>query len=456
MISILEVLVSFHHDALSATRVGEALETLGLLLSSLSEYIIVTSSNLSYSDNDDDDYDGDALASGGNNLSVDYLYSIVSKTLSAIQILSKYFPYEIDNFVDANGLLACIRILRIVPSAKAGSPKSMMASIALETMRGLCASHSVFNSKNNSSVWPLPDVRNVLCDRKLLSIIASCLLARDEKIVGQTATLIGIIIENNAAVIGKLYLNGIFYFALMYDGNASRTIDAISCLLKMTHEHQVFPLKNNVRRSGQKSYLSFILPDALVCYLSSHTHQEFAKILVGDYDTPEAIWSPKMRQYMVSQLKEHVRDYYQALLNFSTKQFNRNHNLILGLTEDSEAINNQCFYYHYDPIPPIHYPQLSEEMYCCGYYLRNLCNFEKFSSWKIHDPVELLRAVLDAWRAEKTKAQGDDIMSFSEASLILGLDISTKAKIDALNKKILRKVYFKLARIYHPDQLSCF
>ena len=459
LLSILEVLVSFHHDALAATRVGEALNTLGDLLSSLSEFIEVNAAenhgfylheNSDVDDDMEDDLNNSSSGSGGSS---DYLFSIISKTLSAIQILGKYFPYEIDNFVDANGLNACIRILRVVPSAKAGSPESMMASRSLETLRGLCASHSVFNPKNNASVWPLPTVRTMLCSKALLPIIASCLLARDEKIVGQAATLIAIIIENNASVIGKLYLTGIFYFALIYDGNATRTVEAISCLLKMTHEHQVFPLKNNLRRNGQKSYLSFILPDALVCFLSTHSYQEFATILVGDYDTPEAIWSPEMRQYMVSQLKEHVRDYYKSILSFSTKQVNNNKsNFMTGYNENADKISNKAFFYHYDPIPPIHYPQLSEEMYCCGYYLRNLCNFEKFPSWKIHDPVELLRAVLDAWRTEKTKAQGDDTMSFTEASLILGLDISTKAKVAALDKKILRKTYFKLARLYHPDR----
>ena len=70
----------------------------------------------------------------------------------------------------------------MVPSAKAGSPESMMASRSLETLRGLCASHSVFNPKNNASVWPLPTVRTILCSKALLPIIASCLLARDEKL----------------------------------------------------------------------------------------------------------------------------------------------------------------------------------------------------------------------------------------------------------------------------------
>ena len=132
-----------------------------------------------------------------------------------------------------------------------------------------------------------------------------------------------------------------------------------------------------------------------------------------------------------------MRDYCRSILSFSTQLRNSTipSTLLYSTGEDEDEIANQSFVYCYDPVPPIHYPQLSEEMYCCGYYLRNLCNATKFPSWEIHDPVGLLRAVLDAWRAEKTKAQGDDTMSFTEASRILGLDISNKTAIQAMNKK---------------------
>ena len=58
---------------------------------------------------------------------------------------------------------------------------------------------------------------------------------------------------------------------------------------------------------------------------------------------------------------------------------------------------------------------------------------------------------VDAWRAEKTKAQGDDTMSFAEASRILGLDTSNKAAVQAMNKKCCER-HGKLARMYHPDR----
>ena len=117
-------------------------------------------------------------------------------------------------------------------------------------------------------------------------------------------------------------------------------------LIKMTHEHQVFPLRNNLKRSGQKSYLSFILPDALVCYLSTHSAKEFAKILVGDYDTPEAIWSPEMRQYMVSQLRDHVRDYCRSILSFSTQLRNSTipSTLLYSTGEDEDEIASKVLY----------------------------------------------------------------------------------------------------------------
>ena len=41
LLSILDVLVAFHHDALEAMRIGVALNTLGLLISSLSKHFMV-------------------------------------------------------------------------------------------------------------------------------------------------------------------------------------------------------------------------------------------------------------------------------------------------------------------------------------------------------------------------------------------------------------------------------
>ena len=43
----------------------------------------------------------------------------------------------------------------------------------------------------------------------------------------------------------------------------------------------------------------------------------------------------------------------------------------------------------YCPIPVISYPQLENELFCSIYYLRHLCNTERFPNWPIRNPVSL-------------------------------------------------------------------
>ena len=49
------------------------------------------------------------------------------------------------------------------------------------------------------------------------------------------------------------------------------------------------------------------------------------------------------------------------------------------------------------PIPTIGYEPLERELFCSIYYLRNLCNENKFPDWKIDQPVKLLKDCLEAW-----------------------------------------------------------
>lgn len=45
--------------------------------------------------------------------------------------------------------------------------------------------------------------------------------------------------------------------------------------------------------------------------------------------------------------------------------------------------------YQYCPIPMIQYPQLENELFCNIYYLRHLCDTQKFPDWPILEPVRL-------------------------------------------------------------------
>lgn len=45
----------------------------------------------------------------------------------------------------------------------------------------------------------------------------------------------------------------------------------------------------------QRSVLGSMLPEAMVCYLENYEAERFSEIFLGEFDTPEAIWSSEMR-----------------------------------------------------------------------------------------------------------------------------------------------------------------
>jgi DnaJ family protein C protein 13 len=46
--------------------------------------------------------------------------------------------------------------------------------------------------------------------------------------------------------------------------------------------------------------------------------------------------------------------------------------------------------YQYCPMPVINYPQLENELFCNIYYLKHLCDKQRFPDWPIKDPVSVL------------------------------------------------------------------
>lgn len=56
-----------------------------------------------------------------------------------------------------------------------------------------------------------------------------------------------------------------------------------------------FVLKTKGQDVFQRSILGHILPEAMVCYLENYEPEKFSEIFLGEFDTPEAIWSSEMR-----------------------------------------------------------------------------------------------------------------------------------------------------------------
>lgn len=48
--------------------------------------------------------------------------------------------------------------------------------------------------------------------------------------------------------------------------------------------------------------LGSMLPEAMVCYLENYEAEHFSEIFLGEFDTPEAIWSSEMRYIIIDQM----------------------------------------------------------------------------------------------------------------------------------------------------------
>lgn len=70
-----------------------------------------------------------------------------------------------------------------------------------------------------------------------------------------------------------------------------------------------------------------------------------------------------MRRHMIEKLASHLADFTPRLMS------------------------NTRALYHYCAIPHITYPQLQHELFCDIYYLKHLCDMERFPDWPVKDPV---------------------------------------------------------------------
>ena len=104
----------------------------------------------------------------------------------------------------------------------------------------------------------------------------------------------------------------------------------------------------------QKSVLGPLLPEAMVAYLENHGVDKFSEIFLGEFDTPEAIWSAAMRRHLIERIALHLADFSPRLLS------------------------NTRALYDYCAIPAITYPTLETELFCNVYYLRNLTDEQRY------------------------------------------------------------------------------
>ncbi|CAN6283815.1 unnamed protein product [Urochloa humidicola] len=298
-------------------------------------------------------------------------------------------------------------------------------------------------------VTPTPRVKHILSSPRCLPHVAQVMLTGEPSIVEAAASLLKAIVTRNPKAMIRLYSTGAFYFALAYPGS---NLLSIAQLFSATHTYQAFHGGEEAAVSSslplaKRSVLGGLLPESLLYVLERSGPSAFAGAMVSDSDTPEIIWTHKMRaENLIHQVLQHLGDFPHKLAQHC-------HSL-----------------YDYAPMPPVTYPNLKDEMWCHRYYLRNLCDEIRFPNWPIVEHVEFLQSLLVMWREELTRRPMDlseeeacQILEISLDDLVLGENGSSKQsselslansgnKIENIDEEKLKRQYRKLAIKYHPDK----
>ncbi|XP_023749692.1 dnaJ homolog subfamily C GRV2 [Lactuca sativa] len=320
---------------------------------------------------------------------------------------------------------------------------------ALSILHSMVSSHSDIDDAGEI-VTPTPRVKRILSSPRCLPHIAQAMLSGEPAIVEVSAALIKAVVTRNPKAMIRLYSTGVFYFALAYPGSNLLTI---AQLFSTTHVHQAFHGGEEAAVSSslplaKRSVLGGLLPESLLYVLERSGPTAFAAAMVSDSDTPEIIWTHKMRaDNLIHQVLQHLGDFPQKL-----------------------SQHCHCLY-DYAPMPPVTYPELRDEMWCHRYYLRNLCDEILFPNWPIVEHVEFLQSLLVMWREELTRKPMD--LSEEEACKILEISLSEvtrdesdksysngnledtsslSKRIENIDEEKLKRQYRKLAMKYHPDK----
>ncbi|KAG7023563.1 DnaJ-like subfamily C GRV2, partial [Cucurbita argyrosperma subsp. argyrosperma] len=326
---------------------------------------------------------------------------------------------------------------------------AQIGETALSILHSMVSAHSDLDDAGEI-VTPTPRVKRILSSPRCLPHIAQAMLSGEPNIVEYSAALLRAVVTRNPKAMIRLYSTGAFYFALAYPGS---NLLSIAQLFSVTHVHQAFHGGEEAAVSSslplaKRSVLGGLLPESLLYVLERSGPAAFAAAMVSDSDTPEIIWTHKMRaENLICQVLQHLGDFPQKL-----------------------SQHCHCLY-EYAPMPPVTYQELRDEMWCHRYYLRNLCDEIRFPNWPIVEHVEFLQSLLVMWREELTRRPMD--LSEEEACKILEVSLEDVAndggntrhssengekvfgmstQVENIDEEKLKRQYRKLAMKYHPDK----
>ncbi|CAD7701733.1 unnamed protein product, partial [Ostreobium quekettii] len=321
--------------------------------------------------------------------------------------------------------LYSIRELRWFVSRRSGSLDSFgLARLALRLLHTLARNQSAIEV-TGEVLQPLPKAHRQITSQQCLPHICQVILTGDPVLVSGAASLLRVVVEHNRSVLPRLYLTGVFFFCLAYSGS---NLVEIAKLFQATHLKQTFRGEDETSHAGlplsRRSFLGNTVPESLLYVLETHGPEAFADAMVSDGDTPELVWTHRMRRNrLVPQMLHHLG-------MFPYRLWEHTHSV-----------------YEYTPLPPVGYPELTDEIWCHRYYLRNLCDEVRFRDWVVVDHVPLLQALLAEWRGELTRKPMS--MSEKDASALLGVEPDEEG---CISEETLKRAYRKMAFKYHPDK----
>lgn len=147
----------------------------------------------------------------------------------------------------------------------------------------------------------------------------------------------------------------------------------------------------------------------MVCYLENYDAERISEIFLGEFDTPEAIWSSEMRQalnclcsvfHKIFEIKVII-----DVVDFVCRRRLMIEKIAAHVADFSPRLqSNTRALYQYCPIPVISFPQLDNELFCNIYYLRHLCDVSHFPDWPIKDPVSLISTDVNHHKCSRDEA----------------------------------------------------
>ena len=306
---------------------------------------------------------------------------------------------------------------------------------ALEILEILVSMHKSMDG-TGAAVRPPPRAKRLISDKREMQLthVAQMMLTAEPSIVDLAARLIHVTCLHNPRACSKLYLTGVFYFALGYTGS---NFLEVSKMLKYTHLRQHHKSEGrstltNDAALSERSFMSSLLPECMLCIMENYGAERFAEVFLGNFNTPEVIWKYSMRTHLVKMVDQHVGNVHARLVQNTATRF------------DLE----------FGPIPDVRFAELDNELWCENYYLGNLCDETRFPDWPIRDPIALLKGILDAWRNEEEKGMNQEgkEASMGETEAMSVLAIKERPDDEQKWEDLVRTQYRKLARKFHPDR----